>query len=75
MRDYKHNDILVLRGRKYIAKDVRQEPNIERGFDPCNNCAFNKKIWCQFTRLYQHLYSPCWAGGKDFYFKLYNEKN
>ena len=42
-RDYKHNDILVLRGIKYIAKDARQEPGRGvTGFDPCNNCALNK---------------------------------
>lgn len=74
-RDYKHNDILVLRGIKYIAKDVRQEPGRGQGFDPCNNCAFNKKAWCQFNKLYRHIYPPCWAGGRDFYFKRHNEKS
>lgn len=74
MRDYKHNDILVLRGRKYIAKDVNQEPGRGLGFDPCHNCAFDKNRWCQFIRLYGHLYPPCWQG-RDFYFKLHNEKN
>lgn len=75
MRDYRHNDILVLRGIKYIAKDVRQEPGRGQGFDPCNNCAFGRKRRCQFTRLYRHIYPSCWMGGRDFYFKLYNEKS
>lgn len=75
MRDYKHNDVLVLRGRKYIAKDVKQEPGRGEGFDPCAHCAFDKDRWCQFIRLYHHLYPPCWSGAKDFYFKRYNEKN
>jgi hypothetical protein len=74
MRDYKHNDILVLRGRKYIAKDVSQEPGRGQGFDPCHNCAFGKKQGCQFIRLYGRLYPPCWKG-RDFYFKRHNEKN
>ena len=75
MRDYNHNDILVLRGRKYIAKDVRQELRRWQGFDPCSHCVFNKKSWCQFNRLYGHIYPTCWAGARNFYFKRYNEKN